>query len=91
MSTQSLFVGDTPAVRDFDVVRAEALRSLAAPSSVDEHLLGNQDFYAGKSLTELAREQGVGPIKDIGVFAGGIPDDVDVDELLAQLEELRSS
>ena len=26
------------------------------------------------------REQGVGPIKDIRVFAGGIPDDEDVDE-----------
>ena len=51
---------------------------------------GDQDFFKGKSLAELASEQGVGPVKDIRVFAGGIPDDADVDELVAQLKEMRA-
>ena len=58
---------------------------------IGKHLLEDSDFFRGKSLAELAREQGVGPVKDISVFAGGIPDDEDVDKLVAQLEELRGS
>jgi hypothetical protein len=54
-------------------------------------LAGNRDFFMGKSLAELAREQGVGPVKDIRVFAGGIPDDEDADKLLAQLDEMSGS
>jgi hypothetical protein len=33
----------------------------------------------------------VGPVKDIGVFAGGFPEDEDLDELLAELDQLRGS
>jgi hypothetical protein len=58
---------------------------------VNRLLAGNRDFFVGKSLAELAVEQGVGPVKDISVFAGGIPDNEDVDELLAQLEEMSGS
>jgi hypothetical protein len=58
---------------------------------VNQTLARNRDFFAGKSLAQLAREQGVGPVEDIGVFAGGIPEDEDVDELLAQLEAMRGS
>jgi hypothetical protein len=54
-------------------------------------LFPDNDFFNPKSLDELAREQGVGPITDIRVFAGGLPDDADVDELIAQLEEIRGS
>jgi hypothetical protein len=61
---------------------------LDGPLELDKRLAENRDFFVGKSLSELAREQGVGPVKDISVFAGGIPDDEDVDELLAQLEEM---
>jgi hypothetical protein len=51
---------------------------------------GDHQFFAGKSLAELAREQGVGPVKDISVFAGGIPDDEDVDEMIAEIYRLRA-
>jgi hypothetical protein len=47
------------------------------------------DFFAGKSPCELAREQGVGPIEDVGVLAGGIPDDENVDEMLGEICRLR--
>jgi len=47
------------------------------------------DFFAGKSLSELACEQGVGPIEDVGVLAGGIPDDENVDEMLGEIYRLR--
>jgi transcriptional regulator with XRE-family HTH domain len=67
------------------------LMTMATKLANGERLLGNRDFFAGKSLTDLAREQGVGPVKDISVFAGGIPDDEDVDELLAELEAMRGS
>lgn len=72
-------------------MRVAAAQPLEAGVSGDERLLGNSDFFRGKSLTELAREQGVLPVKDISVFAGGIPDDEDVDELLAELEALRGA
>jgi hypothetical protein len=52
-------------------------------------VLDNREFFARKSLAELADEQGVHPIKDISVFAGGFPEDEDLDELLAELERLR--
>ena len=72
----------------------EAVNELGRPDARSEDnnpLAGNHDFFTGKSLAELALEQGVGPVKDISVFAGGIPDNEDVDELLAQLEEMSGS
>jgi hypothetical protein len=48
-----------------------------------------RDFFAGKSLAELAREQGVGPVRDISVFAGGFPEDEDIDEMLEEIYRLR--
>jgi hypothetical protein len=53
-----------------------------------ENLVDN-DFFKGKSIAELSREQGVGPVKDIRVFAGVIPNDEDVDEMLAEIYWLR--
>jgi hypothetical protein len=52
-------------------------------------LLGDQSLFAGKSLQELALSQGVGPVKDIRVFAGGFPDDEDIDEMLEEIYRLR--
>jgi hypothetical protein len=72
----------------------EAIAAARGPDArleVHKPLAGNRDFFTGKSLAELANEQGVGPVMDIGVFAGGIPDDEDVDDLLAQLEAMRGS
>jgi len=44
-------------------------------------LLQDRRFFEPKTLQELAQEQGVGPVKDISVFAGGFPEDEDLDEL----------
>jgi hypothetical protein len=52
-------------------------------------LLGNRSFFEPKTLTELAREQGVHPVKDISVFAGGFPEDEDIDEMLEEIYRLR--
>jgi hypothetical protein len=88
MNTHALTAyDDTPWVRRPDEVEATAESD--TPSPVARPLLGNRDFFVGKSLSQLAREQGVGPIKDISVFAGGIPDDEDVDEMLEEIYRLR--
>jgi len=54
-------------------------------------LLGDRSFFEGKSIQELAQSQGVGPVKDIAVFAGGIPDDEDedIDEMLDEIYRAR--
>jgi hypothetical protein len=60
-----------------------------SPLPSTQGLLNNRSFFEGKSIQELARSQGVGPVKDIGVFAGGIPEDEDADELLEEIYRLR--
>jgi hypothetical protein len=79
----------TPWVRSASQTPEGPLPQRGASPSQD--LLGNRDFFAGKSLPELAREQGVGPVKDIRVFAGGFPEYEDLDELLAELDQIRGS
>ena len=79
----------TPWVRPASQIPEGPLPQRDAPPPQD--LLGNRDFFAAKSLSELAREQGVGPVKDIRVFAGGFPEYEDLDELLAELDQLRGS
>lgn len=81
---------ETPWARSLEEVSPE-WQALGGRASPEENLLGNRDFFKKKSLDDLARELGVGPVNDISVFAGGIPDDEDVDKLVAQLEELRGS
>jgi hypothetical protein len=90
MNSEFLTIDKTPWAKPFEELIAEA-RQLETRVEVNRPLAGNGDFFVGKSLTELAHEQGVGPVNDISVFAGGIPDDEDVDELLAELEEMRGS
>lgn len=51
--------------------------------------LADGDFFKGKSISELAGEQGVGPVRDIRGFAGVIPEDEDVDQMLAEIYRLR--
>jgi hypothetical protein len=70
----------------------EVIPSVPPPSVVpspDRHLRGDNDFFRGRSLADLAREQGVGPVRDFNVFAGVIPDDEDIDEMLAEIYRLR--
>jgi hypothetical protein len=51
--------------------------------------VGDRSFFEGKSIQELAQPQGVGPVEDISVFAGGIPDDEEVDEMLEEIYRAR--
>jgi len=83
-----LVIVETPWARPPEEVIAEG-RALGDTLSADDILLEDSDFFSGKSLDALAREQGVGPVRDFSVFAGIIPDDEDVDEMLAEIYRLR--
>ena len=89
MNTEILTRDSAPLVRPLGYVMAQASRLLDAPLPDDKHLLRDRSFFEGKSIQELAQSQGVGPVKDISVFAGGIPDDEDVDEMLEEIYRLR--
>ena len=43
------------------------------------------EFWANCSIKDLAKIQGVGPIKDIRVLSGGIPEDEDIDAFLQEV------
>lgn len=79
---------ETPWARPPEEVIAEG-RAQGGRLSAENLLLEDNDFFKGKSIAELAHEQGVGPVKDIRVFAGVIPDDEDADEMLAEIYRLR--
>ena len=49
----------------------------------------NHDFFAVKSIRELAQSQGVVPVRDIKIFAGGISDEENLDEMLDEIYRLR--
>ena len=91
MDTETLTIGDAPWVKPPDEVRAAALRQISPQLLGNDDLATNREFFVAKSLAELAREHGVGPVKHISVFAGGFPEDEDLDELLAELELMRGS
>lgn len=86
MSTQFITIDTAPFVR-FAGSRGEEPMRAGSPSDIDR--LGDSNFFKGKSIAELACEQGAAPIKDIRTFAGVIPDDEDVDEILAEIYRLR--
>ncbi len=46
---------------------------------------GEMAFFNSKSLEELAREQGVGPLAGPEVLAGGWPEDEDLDGFLEEI------
>jgi hypothetical protein len=91
MESEILTVGDTRWLKPPDEVIAMALRQLDAQLPIEESLLGDRSFYEGRSIQQLAKSQGVNPVKDISVFAGGIPDDEDVDGMLEEIYRLRES
>ncbi len=47
------------------------------------------DFFEVKSIRELAESQGVVPVRDIKIFAGGISDDENLDEMLDEIYRSR--
>jgi hypothetical protein len=48
------------------------------------------DFWAGKTVEELAREQGTQPINNLAALAIDWPKDDSVDEFLSLVREVRS-
>ena len=46
---------------------------------------GRQAFFANPSLDELPREAGVRPLADPSVLGGVLPDDFDVDAMVADI------
>lgn len=54
----------------------------------EQLLIGAKEFFAGRSLEQLAEAQGVGPMANPKVLAGGWPEEEDID---AFLEDVYSS
>jgi len=62
---------------------------LRKPKRNHAALLRDRSFFQPKTLQELATQQGVGPVKDISVFAGGFPENEDIDEMLEEIYRMR--
>lgn len=58
---------------------------------VEQLLIGARDFHTGRSLEQLAEAQGVPPLGNPKVLAGGWPDGEDVDEFLEDIYSSRLS
>jgi len=58
---------------------------------IEQLLIGARDFHSGRSLEQLAEAQGVPPLDNPKVLAGGWPDDEDVDEFLGDVYSSRLS
>ena len=59
--------------------------------SVSQLFLGEREFRKGRSLEELAVIQGVEPLTNPRVLAGGFPEDEDVDSFLEEIYSTRLS
>jgi hypothetical protein len=59
--------------------------NLRVTSPLDPLATDAGSFFRGWSLDQLARLQGVDPVRDPASLAGGWPDDDDVDEMLADI------
>ena len=47
------------------------------------------EFYANHSIEDLAKIQGIGPVGDLAVLAGGIPEEEDLDAFLREIYAAR--
>jgi hypothetical protein len=70
----------TDRIESFHIEKIERLPSLS---------LGEGNFFAESSLTELAAKQKTKPLKDIANFASGFPPDEDIDEFLEEIYSAR--
>jgi hypothetical protein len=64
--------------QDFRIEKIEIL---------DELLLGAKDFFARRSLEQLAEAQGVSPLANPAELTGGWPEDENVDEFVTAVQE----
>lgn len=71
----------------------EKVESIAIQSIgvIEQLLIGAKDFYAGRSLQQLAEAQGVEPLNNPKVLVGGWPDGEDVDEFLEDIYSSRGA
>lgn len=51
--------------------------------------VGSGDFFANHTIEDLARQQKIKPIDDLSVLAGGISEEVDLDEFLGDIYACR--
>jgi hypothetical protein len=58
---------------------------------VEQLLIGAKDFHTGRSIEQLAEAQGVQPLENPKILAGGWPDNEDVDEFLEDIYSSRLS
>jgi hypothetical protein len=58
---------------------------------LDPPVMGAAAFLAPHSFEDLARLQGVKPLKDINVLAGGFPEDEDIDDFLSDTYKHRET
>lgn len=56
---------------------------------VEQLLIGAKEFHSGRSLEQLAEAQGVPPLANPKILAGGWPDDEDVDDFLEDVYSSR--
>jgi hypothetical protein len=70
----------TDRIESFHIHKIERLPSLS---------LGEGNFFAESSLSELAATQKVKPLKDMADFASGFPPDEDIDEFLEEIYSAR--
>lgn len=57
---------------------------------IEQLLVGSREFFTSRSLEEMAMAQGVGPLTNPAVLAGGWPDDDDLDKFLEETYHNRS-
>ena len=58
---------------------------------LDPLVMGAAAFLAPHSFEDLARLQGVKPLEDTNVLAGGFPEDEDIDEFLNDIYKHRET
>ncbi len=56
---------------------------------LEQLFLGKEEFHRGHSLEELAQAQGITPLTNPRVLAGGFPDDEDIDSFLEDIYSSR--
>jgi hypothetical protein len=70
--------------------RVESI-ALSSVEAIEELLIGERDFHRGRSLEQLAEAQGVEPLQNTRVLAGGWPEVEDLDLFLEDVYSSRGA
>lgn len=63
---------------------------IASVTPLDPLMVNAGNFFTGWSIDQLIQMQGIEPLRDLRSLAGGLPDDEDVDEMLADIYQRRA-